>query len=141
VWFPHTLPHAAASLDPVFSAGHYQTAVLSPRHLFCWLTPFPMLHQAVANWKRVVEDPELDAVVIGTWPNMHRTLVCAALQAGKHVLCEARMVGRNGVEVWWGLGRGHGCPVGTVVVVPGGSMCTGAWPLPFRLPVRRNRVA
>ncbi|KAL6772049.1 hypothetical protein ACKKBG_A28760 [Auxenochlorella protothecoides x Auxenochlorella symbiontica] len=36
-------------------------------------------------------DPTLDAIVIGTWPNMHKPLVLAALQAGKHVLCEARM--------------------------------------------------
>lgn len=40
-------------------------------------------------------DPTLDAIVIGTWPNMHKPLVLAALQAGKHVLCEARMVSRE----------------------------------------------
>lgn len=48
--------------------------------------------QAVASWEDIITDPEIDAVVIGTWPYTHRTLVLAALQANKHVLTEARMV-------------------------------------------------
>ena len=43
------------------------------------------------SWQEVVQDPELDAVCIGTWPYLHREVTCAALDAGKHVLCEARM--------------------------------------------------
>ena len=43
------------------------------------------------NWRRLVADPAIDAVVIGTWPNLHCEVTCAALAAGKHVLCEARM--------------------------------------------------
>ena len=43
------------------------------------------------NWQDLLEDPGIDAVCIGTWPYMHRTLTLAALEAGKHVLCEARM--------------------------------------------------
>ena len=39
----------------------------------------------------VIDDPDVDAICIGTWPYMHRTLVLAALDAGKHVLTEARM--------------------------------------------------
>ena len=38
-------------------------------------------------WKTIVSN----AVCIGTWPYMHRTLTLAALDAGKHVLTEARM--------------------------------------------------
>ena len=49
------------------------------------------------HWQAVVEDPTIDAIVIGTWPNLHCEVTCAALQAGKHVLCEARMA-RNLVE-------------------------------------------
>ena len=43
------------------------------------------------NWRELLEDESLNAVCIGTWPNMHRTLTIAALEKGKHVLCEARM--------------------------------------------------
>ncbi|SFJ63137.1 Gfo/Idh/MocA family protein [Planctomicrobium piriforme] len=43
------------------------------------------------NWQALVADPNIDAVVIGTWPNMHCEITCAALAAGKHVLCESRM--------------------------------------------------
>jgi predicted dehydrogenase len=43
------------------------------------------------DWRALVEDPAVDAVVIGTWPSMHCPVTLAALAAGKHVLCEARM--------------------------------------------------
>jgi predicted dehydrogenase len=43
------------------------------------------------NWRKLVAAPEIDAVVIGTWPYMHHPVTLAALHAGKHVLCEARM--------------------------------------------------
>ena len=39
----------------------------------------------------LVADPEIDAVCIGTWPYRHREYTIAALEQGKHVLCEARM--------------------------------------------------
>ena len=34
---------------------------------------------------------DIDAVCIGTWPYMHKQLTIASLEAGKHVLTEARM--------------------------------------------------
>ena len=43
------------------------------------------------NWQELLEDESINAVCIGTWPYMHRTLTLAALEAGKHVLTEARM--------------------------------------------------
>lgn len=43
------------------------------------------------SWNQLVDDPDIDAVMIGTWPNMHCEITCAALAAGKHVLTEARM--------------------------------------------------
>lgn len=44
-----------------------------------------------ARWEDLVADPQIDAVQIGTYPNLHSAITCAALNAGKHVLCEARM--------------------------------------------------
>lgn len=49
------------------------------------------------TWQELVADPAIDAVMIGTWPNLHCEVTCAALTAGKHVLCEARMA-RNLAE-------------------------------------------
>ena len=50
-----------------------------------------------SNWRELVADDTIDAVVVGTWPNLHCDVTCAALAAGKHVLCEARMA-RNVAE-------------------------------------------
>ncbi|MGD7706479.1 Gfo/Idh/MocA family protein [Microlunatus sp. Y2014] len=43
------------------------------------------------HWWELIADSSLDAIVIGTWPDMHARLTVAALEAGKHVLCEARL--------------------------------------------------
>lgn len=43
------------------------------------------------NWQEVVKMPELDIIWIGTTPYMHEPITLAALEAGKHVFCQARM--------------------------------------------------
>jgi predicted dehydrogenase len=43
------------------------------------------------HWKALLDDRDVDAVCIGTWPYMHHTLTLASLERGKHVLCQARM--------------------------------------------------
>ncbi len=43
------------------------------------------------HWKALLDDQDIDAVCIGTWPYMHHTLTLASLEKGKHVLCQARM--------------------------------------------------
>jgi len=43
------------------------------------------------HWRDVVGADDVDAVCIGTWPYLHREITVAALEHGKHVLCEARM--------------------------------------------------
>jgi predicted dehydrogenase len=47
--------------------------------------------RAYASWEELLAAGGLDAVLIGTWPYMHRTITLAALDAGLHVLCQARM--------------------------------------------------
>ena len=49
------------------------------------------ISQVYSGWQELLEDDSIDAVCIGTWPYMHRTLTLAALEKGKHVLTEARM--------------------------------------------------
>jgi predicted dehydrogenase len=43
------------------------------------------------HWQELVADPDIDAIVIGTWPYLHCPITLAALDAGKHVLTEARL--------------------------------------------------
>jgi predicted dehydrogenase len=47
--------------------------------------------RVAGDWREVVNAPDVDAVCIGTWPYTHAEMTIAALAAGKHVLCEARM--------------------------------------------------
>jgi predicted dehydrogenase len=47
--------------------------------------------EAYPTWLDLVEDPNIDAVCIGTWPYMHSPVTLTAMDNGKHVLCEARM--------------------------------------------------
>ena len=53
--------------------------------------------ETAKNWRVILEDDRIDAVCIGTWPNMHCPITIAALNHGKHVLCEARMA-LNSIE-------------------------------------------
>jgi predicted dehydrogenase len=43
------------------------------------------------RWEDLIADPDIGAVVVGTWPYLHAPITLAALAAGKHVLTEARM--------------------------------------------------
>src|SRR5436853_6455952 len=45
----------------------------------------------MANWADLLSIPELDIVWIGTPPYMHSAVTISALEAGKHVFCQARM--------------------------------------------------
>ncbi len=43
------------------------------------------------NWLDLVNDAQVDAVCVGTWPYLHGPVTLASLAAGKHVLTEARL--------------------------------------------------
>jgi predicted dehydrogenase len=47
--------------------------------------------QVVTDWQALIARSDIDAVFIGTWPYMHRAMSVAALEAGKHCFCQARM--------------------------------------------------
>lgn len=75
----------------------------------------PRVH---AHWQALVNDPGIDAVVIGTWPYLHCPVTLAALAAGKHVLTEAR-IAMNATEARQMLAASRVRPELVAQVVPG----------------------
>lgn len=69
------------------------------------------------RWADLVADPDLDAVLIGTWPYLHAPVTLAALEAGKHVLLEARMA-MNAQEARQMLAASRACPQLICQIVP-----------------------
>jgi predicted dehydrogenase len=47
--------------------------------------------EVTTDWRALIEREDIDAIVISMWPYMHAPMTIAALDMGKHVLCEARM--------------------------------------------------
>jgi predicted dehydrogenase len=70
------------------------------------------------SWQALVADPEIDAVVIGTWPYLHRPITLAALDAGKHVLTEGRMA-MSAAEARQMLAAARAHPALVTQIVPG----------------------
>ena len=70
------------------------------------------------NWQDLIAADDTNAICIGTWPYMHKTLTLAALEADKHVLCEARMA-MNSVEAREMLAASRAKPNLTTQIVPG----------------------
>ena len=73
--------------------------------------------QVCSDWRELLADQRIDAVCIGTWPYMHSTLTIAALEAQKHVLCEARMA-MNSTEGQMMLDVSRRYPNLTAQIVP-----------------------
>jgi len=72
-----------------------------------------------ASWTEVATSPEVDAVVIGTWPYLHCEATCTALNAGKHVLCEARMaMNADEAQTMLSIAQGHPGQVAQIVPAP-----------------------
>ncbi len=70
------------------------------------------------TWQEVVNDPEIDAICIGTWPYLHAEITNAALAANKHVLTEARMA-RDLAEAESMLAASQAKPDLVAQIVPG----------------------
>lgn len=69
------------------------------------------------DWRDLVAADDTNAIVIGTWPYMHCEVTCAALDAGKHVMCEARMA-RNAAEAHTMLKKSQAHPELVAQIVP-----------------------
>jgi predicted dehydrogenase len=50
-----------------------------------------VIEKVYDNWLELVADPDINAVLIGTWPYLHCPITLEAIAREKHVLCEARM--------------------------------------------------
>lgn len=75
------------------------------------------IEKVCADWQEVLNDDSIDAICIGTWPYMHETLTVASLEAGKHVMCEARMA-MNSAEGHRMLAASQRHPRLTAQIVP-----------------------
>lgn len=75
------------------------------------------LQKVYGSWGHLVDDDDIDAVVIGTWPYLHCPITLAAFDAGKHVLTQARMA-MNAREAQRMLDRSRECPDLAAMVVP-----------------------
>jgi predicted dehydrogenase len=69
------------------------------------------------DWRELMAASDTNAIVIGTWPYMHCELTCAALDAGKHVMCEARMA-MNAAEAHSMLKKSQQHPTLVAQLVP-----------------------
>jgi predicted dehydrogenase len=75
------------------------------------------ISRVAERWQDVLADHDTDAVVIGTWPYLHCPITLAALEAGKHVLTEARMA-MNAAEAHRMLAAARRHPKLVAQVVP-----------------------
>ena len=66
----------------------------------------------------LLRDPAIDAICVGTWPYRHREFVVRALEAGKHVLTEARMA-MDAAEAREMLAAARAHPDRVAQIVPG----------------------
>jgi len=69
------------------------------------------------GWEALVADPDVDAVVVATWPYLHAPIAIAALGAGKHVLVEGRMA-MDAAEAGAMLAAAEARPNRVAMVVP-----------------------
>lgn len=87
-----------------------------------------------SDWRAIVAAPDVDAVCIGTWPCLHAEIAIAALNAGKHVLTEARMA-CDAAEAEAMLAASRAAPSLTAQIVP------APFTLNFDAEIRRRLAA
>ncbi|MEZ4498656.1 MAG: Gfo/Idh/MocA family oxidoreductase [Thermomicrobiales bacterium] len=46
------------------------------------------IRKTSTDYREFVRDPDIDAIVVASPPNLHHAMAIAAIEAGKHVLCE-----------------------------------------------------
>ena len=79
---------ALNKLDDVEVAGVCNSTYESSE-TFC--STFAPSAKPYANWAELVAEQDIDIIWIGTPPYLHATVGVSALEAGKHLFCQARM--------------------------------------------------
>jgi predicted dehydrogenase len=79
---------ALQEMDDVEIAAICNSTYESSEQFASELTPEAVPY---SNWAELVSHPEIDIVWVGTPPYLHATVAVSALEAGKHVFCQARM--------------------------------------------------
>lgn len=84
-WWGRTLVEAVQGSRDVLSFVSGATRTVSPA-----VTTFAEQHglALVDDWRDLLRDPRIDAIVLATPHSMHAAQVVAAAEAGKHVFCE-----------------------------------------------------
>ncbi len=68
--------------------------------------------EALTDWQRVVEHPDVELVLIGTRHDSHAEIAAAALRAGKAVLVEKPLgLTREQIDDVWAAGGGDSAPL------------------------------
>jgi predicted dehydrogenase len=74
--------------------------------------------EVMTDWRALAARDDLQAVFIGTWPYTHAEMSIAALEAGKHVFCQAR-IARNLAEARQMLAAAEQHPGQVAMLCPG----------------------
>jgi predicted dehydrogenase/threonine dehydrogenase-like Zn-dependent dehydrogenase len=68
--------------------------------------------EAVTDWRRVIEHPDVDLVLIGTRHDSHAEIAAATLRAGKAVFVEKPLgLSREQIDEVWKAGGGEDAPL------------------------------
>ncbi|MHA2501893.1 MAG: Gfo/Idh/MocA family protein [Candidatus Kariarchaeaceae archaeon] len=79
VQFPGFLHHPG--FEPTVLVGRHETKTKK-------IAELRGIGNYSTDWKKIVESDEIDAISVVTPPSMHHEMTMAALDAGKHILCE-----------------------------------------------------
>jgi hypothetical protein len=77
----------AANLQHVASENIIALCDVDENHLAAAAQQYPRARK-FADWRRMIDDKEIDAVVVSTTDHTHAAICLRAMRAGKHVLCE-----------------------------------------------------
>jgi predicted dehydrogenase len=83
----------APGLSEIGGVGIVAVANATPASARAFCEEFAPQAEVEPDWESLVAREDLDIIWIGTGPFLHEPVTVAALRAGKHVFCQARMAG------------------------------------------------